>query len=78
MGLPYSWVNTWVNTRCANSGKTYTIPIPIPMAATILGLERYLSATMHNWVLVNSYFCQLVLIPTRTLFSHTLFFPSQL
>ena len=37
MGLPYSWVNTWVNTRCANNGKTYTIPIPIPMAATIIG-----------------------------------------
>ena len=25
MGFPYSWVNT----RCANNGRTYTIPIPI-------------------------------------------------
>ena len=24
MGFPYSWVNT----RCANYGRTYTIPIP--------------------------------------------------
>ena len=26
MDSPYSWVNT----RCANNGRTYTIPIPIP------------------------------------------------
>ena len=24
MGFPY----LWVNTRCANNGRTYTIPIP--------------------------------------------------
>ena len=30
MGFPYSWVNT----RCANDGRIYTIPIP--MAGTMV------------------------------------------
>ena len=39
MGFPYSWVNT----RCANNGRTYTIPIyrGITLSCTMYGKPFY-------------------------------------
>ena len=36
MGFPYSWVIR----RCANNGRIYTIPIPIPVAHSVFGLGQ--------------------------------------
>ena len=48
MGFPYSWVNT----RCANDGRIYTIPIPmsrsdISWETRIFSLTRGLCYALH-------------------------------